>query len=54
MNNITALSIIALAALIHASFQLGVSMVTLLSGQSAGKRVAGGLEEGDGENYLLN
>jgi hypothetical protein len=41
MNNITALSIIALAALIHASFQLGVSMVTLLSGQSAGKRVAG-------------
>ena len=41
MNDITALSIIALAALIHASFQLGVSMVTLLSGQSAGKRVAG-------------
>lgn len=39
MNTLTALSVIALAALIHASFQLGVSVVTLLSGHSAGKRV---------------
>lgn len=41
MDYLTAFSIIALAALIHASFQLGISMVTLLSGHAAGKRVSG-------------
>ncbi len=40
MDTPTALSVIALAALIHASFQLGVSAVTLLSSHSAGKKVA--------------
>ena len=39
MNTLTAFSVIALAALIHASFQLGVSMITLLSGHSAGKKL---------------
>lgn len=42
MNTYTALSIVALAALIHASFQLGVSMVTLLSSHAGGKRLNGG------------
>lgn len=40
MNTLTAFSVIALAALIHASFQLGVSMITLLSGHSTGKKLA--------------
>lgn len=40
MDTFTSFSVIALAALIHASFQLGVSVVTLLSGHAAGKRVA--------------
>lgn len=40
MDIITAFSIIGLAALIHASFQLGVSMVTLLSGHAVGKKFA--------------
>lgn len=40
MDTLTAFSIVALAALIHASFQLGVSMITLLSGHTAGKKVA--------------
>lgn len=38
MDITTAFSIIGLAALIHASFQLGVSMVTLLSGHAVGKK----------------
>lgn len=41
MDTLTAFSIIALAALIHASFQLSVSMMTLLSGHAIGKKVAG-------------
>lgn len=46
MNPPTLLAIIALAALIHASFQLSVSMLTLLSGHALGantrhKRVVG-------------
>lgn len=40
MDTLTAFSVIALAALIHASFQLGVSMVTLLSGHAIGKKLA--------------
>lgn len=40
MDTLTAFSIIVLAALIHASFQLGVSMITLLSGHSVGKKMA--------------
>lgn len=40
MDILTAFSVIALAALIHASFQLGVSMVTLLSGHAIGKKLA--------------
>ena len=40
MDTLTAFGIIGLAALIHASFQLGVSMVTLLSGHSTGKKLA--------------
>ena len=36
----TSLSIIALAALIHASFQLGVSMVTLLSSHTTGHKMS--------------
>ncbi len=39
MDTFTALACIALAALIHASFQLSVSVVTLLSGHTAGKRI---------------
>lgn len=42
MDTYTVISVVAFAALIHASFQLGVSVVTLLSGHSAGKRVAPG------------
>lgn len=38
MNAITLIAIIALAALIHASFQLGVSMLTLLSGHALGAK----------------
>ena len=38
MNTLTALAIIALAALIHASFQLSVSMVTLLTSHALGAR----------------
>lgn len=37
MDYLLTFSIIALAALIHASFQLGISMVTLLSGHAAGR-----------------
>ena len=40
MDTLTAFSVITLAALIHASFQLGVSMVTLLSGHAVGKKLA--------------
>ena len=40
MDTLTAFSVIALAALIHASFQLGVSMITLLSGHAIGKKLA--------------
>ena len=40
MDYLTTFSIIALAALIHASFQLGVSMVTLLSGHAIGRSAA--------------
>jgi hypothetical protein len=40
MDTLTAFSVIALAALIHASFQLGVSMITLLSGHAIGKKIA--------------
>ncbi|MGB4762131.1 MAG: hypothetical protein WBP12_02105 [Candidatus Saccharimonas sp.] len=39
MNILTAFSIVLLAALIHTSFQLGVSMVTLLSSHTGGKRL---------------
>ncbi len=42
MDILTAFSIIALAALIHASFQLGVSMVTLLSSHTTGKKMKPG------------
>lgn len=38
MNILTTLGIVALAALIHASFQLGVSMLTLLSGHSLSRK----------------
>ncbi|HEU0266013.1 MAG TPA: hypothetical protein VFQ70_00095 [Candidatus Saccharimonadaceae bacterium] len=38
MNTMTALALIALAALIHASFQLSVSMVTLLTSHALGSR----------------
>ena len=41
METITAFSTIALAALVHASFQLGVSMVTLLSNHATGKKLSG-------------
>lgn len=37
---ISSLAIIALAALIHASFQLSVSMLTLLSGHAIGQKTA--------------
>lgn len=39
---IASFAIIAFAALIHASFQLSVSMLTLLSGHAIGKRTAHG------------
>lgn len=42
MDTLTIFSVVALAALIHASFQLGVSVVTMLSGHSSGKKVAPG------------
>ncbi len=38
MNTPTLIAIIAFAALIHASFQLGVSMLTLLSGHALGSK----------------
>lgn len=38
MNTLTLIATIALAALIHASFQLGVSMLTLLSGHTLGAK----------------
>ena len=38
MTLITSLAIIAFAALIHASFQLSVSVLTLMSGHAIGKR----------------
>lgn len=38
MNILTTLGIVALAALIHASFQLGVSMLTLLNGHSLSRK----------------
>ncbi len=38
MNILTTLGIVTLAALIHASFQLGVSVLTLLSGHSLSAR----------------
>ena len=41
MDQITALAIIALAALLQSSFQLSVSMVTLLSGHSIGSKHSG-------------
>lgn len=41
MDSLTALAIIALAALMHASFQLSVSMVTLLSSHSIGSKLSG-------------
>lgn len=37
MSILTIISVVALTALVHASFQLGVSVITLLSGTSAGK-----------------
>lgn len=40
MDYPTAFGIIALAALIHASFQLSISMVTLLSGHSIGSKAS--------------
>lgn len=58
---ISSLAIIALAALIHASFQLSVSMLTLLSGHAIGNktahtkliRLAGGFSLGVGTMTLL-
>lgn len=38
MNTYTLIAIIAFAALIHASFQLGISMLTLLSGHALGAK----------------
>lgn len=38
MDTLTAFTIIAISALIHASFQLGTSMVTLLSSHTIGKK----------------
>lgn len=40
MDGITSLAIVAFAALIHASFQLSVSVLTLLSGHAIGARKA--------------
>lgn len=39
MDTLTTFAVIALAALIHASFQLSVSVVTLLTSHTAGKKV---------------
>lgn len=41
MDSLTALAIIVLAALMHASFQLSISMATLLSSHSIGNKHAG-------------
>ena len=41
MDTVTALAIIALAGLMHATFQLSISMVTLLSSHSIGKKHSG-------------
>lgn len=41
MDNLTLIAIIGLAALIHASFQLSISVVTLLSGHALGSRASG-------------
>lgn len=41
MQIIIAFSVIALAALIHTSFQLGISLVTLLSNHATGKKLSG-------------
>ena len=38
MDILTSLSIVAFAALIHASFQLSVSVLTLLSGHAIGSK----------------
>lgn len=38
MNTLSALAIITLAALIHASFQLSVSILTLMSGHAIGRK----------------
>ena len=38
MDTLTALSVVALAALIHASFQLGVSIITALSSYARGRK----------------
>ncbi len=40
MDTLTSFSVIVLAALIQASFQLGVSMVTLLSSHTVGKKMS--------------
>ena len=40
MDTLTALSVVTLAGLIHASFQLSVSMATSLSGHALGRRLA--------------
>lgn len=40
MSTLDSLAIIALAGLIHASFQLSISMLTLLSGHTIGKKAA--------------
>ena len=40
MDALSSLAIIAFAALIHASFQLSVSVLTLLSGHAIGKKTA--------------
>ena len=40
MDIISSLAIIAFAALIHASFQLSVSVLTLLSGHAIGNKAA--------------
>lgn len=40
MDTLSSLAIVALAALIHASFQLSVSVMTLMSGHAIGKRTA--------------
>lgn len=40
MDTLSSLAIVALAGLIHASFQLSVSVMTLMSGHAIGKRTA--------------